>query len=96
MHIKWKRMRISKTFDIQWRDIILSTIKKKIGNAQEKKNTTHGQNAKQPIIWHGFDLLVEGKKGEILPVTLLLGALWFRRSGGRGDSGVIGTADNEI
>lgn len=78
----------------QWRDVILSTIKKgkTVRNAQ-KKNTTYGPNTKQPKIWHDFGLLVEGKKGEILLVTLFLGALWFKQ-GGRGD--VIGTADNEV
>lgn len=30
------------------------------------------KNKKTHKMWHGFDLLVEGNKGEILPMTLIL------------------------
>lgn len=39
------------------------------------KKSTHRPNIKQPKIWHGFDLPLEGKKGDISPVTLILGSL---------------------
>lgn len=54
------------------RDIISSTTQQKtIKNAKEK-NTTRGPNTEQPKIWRDFDLLVEGKKGEISLMTLIL------------------------
>lgn len=55
------------------RDIILSTINKKRQQEKpEQKNTTQDPNIKQTKIWHGFDLLVEGKKGELVKMEILV------------------------
>lgn len=38
----------------------------------EQKNTTHGPNTVQTKIWHGFDLLVEVKKEELVKMEILV------------------------